>query len=333
MPVENTIIIGGGPAGYTAALYLARAGLDPLCVEGYAAGGQLLTTTTVENFPGFPDGIAGPDLVTQMRTQAERLNTRFIMEDASAVDLSTRPFTVTTPTKTLQAHSLILATGATAKTLGLPSEEALQNRGVAYCAVCDGPLFAGQRIGIVGGGDAALTEAMYLATFATEVVVIHRRREFRAAQIMVQQATEFENLSLLVPWAVERVLGEEAGRLSGVLLRNTETGEERTEDFGGLFVAIGHNPNTSLVTGQLECDEHGYVEVEPGRTRTSVPGVFAAGDVQDPVFRQAVTSAGSGCMAALEAQRWLAHGRPTEPSRDGRPPADRDERLGERVTG
>jgi thioredoxin reductase (NADPH) len=330
VPVESSIVIGGGPAAYTAALYLARAGLDPLCIEGWGAGGQLLTTTTVENFPGFPDGIPGPDLMAQMRAQAERLNTRFLMEDATSVDLSSRPFTVETPSGTFQTHSLILATGATAKKLGLPSEDALQNRGVAYCAVCDGPLFTGQRVGIVGGGDAALTEAMYLTAFATEVVVIHRRPEFRAAQIMVEKAKEYENLSLLVPWVVERVLGEEEGRVRGALLRNTETGEERVEEFGGLFVAIGHNPNTALVTGQVECDAHGYVVVEPGRTRTSIPGVFAAGDVQDPVFRQAITSAGSGCMAALEAQRWLAQGRPTE---DGRPPVERDERLGDRVSG
>jgi thioredoxin reductase (NADPH) len=329
VPVENVIIIGGGPAAYTAALYLARAGLDPLCVEGYAAGGQLLTTTTVDNFPGFPEGIAGPDLMTQMRAQAERLQTRFLMEDAIAVDVTSRPFTVTTPSGTFQSESLILATGATAKTLGLPSEEALQNRGVAYCAVCDGPLFTGQRIAVVGGGDAALTEAMYLTTFATEVVVIHRRHEFRAANIMVEQAGQYENLSLLVPWVVERVLGEEAGRLSGVLLRNTETGEERIEELGALFVAIGHHPNTDLVAGQVECDGHGYVIVEPGRTSTSVPGVFAAGDVQDPVFRQAITSAGSGCMAALEAQRWLAQGRPTGRRSDPK----RDERLGDRVSG
>ena len=252
MPVENSIVIGGGPAGYTAALYLARAGLDPLCIEGWAAGGQLLTTTTVENFPGFPEGIPGPDLVTQMRTQAERLSTRFVMEDATAVDLSSRPFTVETSSATFQTHSLIIATGATAKKLGLPSEEALQNRGVAYCAVCDGPLFTGQRVGIVGGGDAALTEAMYLTAFATEVVVIHRRREFRAAQIMVEQAKDYENLSLLVPWAVDRMLGEEEGRLRGAVLLNTETGEERVEEFGGLFVAIGHNPNTELVAGQVD---------------------------------------------------------------------------------
>ena len=330
MPVENVIIVGGGPAAYTASLYLARAGLDPLCIEGYAAGGQLLTTTTVDNFPGFPEGIAGPDLVTQMRDQAERLSTRFLMEDAMTLDVSSRPFTVTTPTATFQAHSIILATGATAKTLGLPSEEALQNRGVAYCAVCDGPLFAGQRIGVVGGGDAALTEAMCLAPYASEVLVIHRRREFRAARIMVEQAGRYENLSFLVPWVVERVLGEEAARLSGVLLRNTETGEERVEDLGALFVSIGHHPNTSLVAGQVDCDEHGYVIVEPGRTGTSVPGVFAAGDVQDHVFRQPITSAGSGCMAALEAQRWLAQGRPTGARR---PAAQRGERIGERVSG
>jgi thioredoxin reductase (NADPH) len=305
MPGERLIVIGGGPAGYTASLYLARAGLDPLCIEGYAAGGQLLTTTMVDNFPGFPQGVLGPELAESIRAQAERFGARFLMRDVSAVDLSSRPFHVMVGNEVHTADALVIATGATAKTLGLDSELALTNHGVAYCSVCDGPLFAGRRVAVVGGGDAAMEEALTLQRFASEVLVIHRRDEFRATRVMFD-SVRAAGIELLTPFVVEEVLGLAEGHVTGARLRDTETGETRVEELAGLFVAIGHHPATDLVAGQLECDEEGYIIVEPGRTTTSIEGVFAAGDVQDKLFRQAVTASGSGCMAALEAQRWLA---------------------------
>jgi thioredoxin reductase (NADPH) len=306
MSPANALVIGGGPAGYTAALYLARAGLEPLCIEGYAAGGQLLLTGHVENFPGFPEGILGPDLVTNIRTQAERFGARFELLDVTAVDLSQRPFRVFTGADEHRAHALVLATGATAKPLGLESELALQNRGVAYCSVCDGPLFAGRRVAVVGGGDAAMDEALSLSRIADQVVLVHRRRGFRASQVMVDRVRATPNIELLIPYTVDEVLGVEEGRLNGLALRDAETNQVRIEPMDAMFVAIGHTPNSKLFADAVACDEDGYVLVDPGSSRTSVEGVFAAGDVHDRHFRQAITSAGSGCIAALEAERWLA---------------------------
>jgi thioredoxin reductase (NADPH) len=303
----DAIVIGGGPAGYTAALYLARAGRSPLCIEGYGAGGQLLTTTDVENFPGFPDGILGPELAGNIRLQAERFGARFLMRDVTSVDFSGAPLRVGTGADLHEARTVIIATGATAKQLGLESERRLANRGVAYCAVCDGPLFAGRRVAVVGGGDAAMQEALTLARFATEVLVVHRRREFRAAQVMVDAVAALPNAQILTPYVVEDVLEGEMQTVSGALVRNVETGEAHVEGLGGVFVSIGHHPNTELFSASVDVDGEGYIVVEPGSTKTSVEGVYAAGDVQDKQFRQAITAAASGCMAALEAEHWLTH--------------------------
>ena len=303
---RDLIIVGGGCAGYTAALYAARAGLQPLCIEGYAAGGLLMTTTAVENFPGFLESVEGPDLVMAFRGHAERFGAEFLAKDVTAVDLSGEPFTITAGGVEYESDALVIATGAVAKELGLPSELALQGRGVAYCSVCDGAFFRDRKVLVVGGGDAAMEEAMSLSKIASEVVLVHRRRDFRASKVMVDAARERENISFLTPFAVEEILGEDVGRVVGARLRDLETGEERIEDCDGVFVAVGHVPSTGLLRGSLDLDAEGYVVVEPGSTRTSVPGVFAAGDVQDRVYRQAVTAAACGAMAALDANRWLA---------------------------
>jgi thioredoxin reductase (NADPH) len=307
MKKENVIVIGGGPAGYTAALYAARAGLEPLCIEGWGAGGQLLVTGQVENFPGFPDGLLGPDLVERIRRQAESFGARFVTRDVTSVDLSEPPFRVDVGDEPQFAKAVIVATGATARQLGLESEAALQNRGVAYCATCDGPLFTGKRVAVVGGGDAALEEAIGMAKYASEVLVVHRRDEFRASRIMQRYARSNEKIAFATPYVVDEILDVSAGRVTGLRLVHVDTGEERIEPVEGVFVSIGHDPNTELFRDFVECDPHGYIAVTPGTSRTSVEGVFAAGDVQDPYYRQAVTSAGSGCMAALDAERWLAH--------------------------
>jgi thioredoxin reductase (NADPH) len=312
--VENLLIIGGGPAGYSAAIYASRAKLEPVCVEGYGAGGQLLTTTRVENYPGFPEGVDGPELVALFRAQAERFGARFELADVTEVDLARRPFRVVTTSGEHYTRALIVATGATARRLGLPSEEALDNKGVAYCAVCDGAMFPGQRILVVGGGDAALEEAMTLTSYASEVVVVHRRREFRASKVMQDYAHAKDGLDFLQPYVIEEILGVEQNRVRGAILRNTETGELREEECGAVFIAIGRDPNTEMLLPWLDHDEHGYLRVQPGTTHTNVDGVFAAGDVADPVYRQAVTSAGSGCQAALDAERWLNHHAAEEPA-------------------
>jgi len=306
VPIENLIIIGGGPAGYTAALYAARANLRPLCIEGYGAGGQLLISGTVENFPGFPDSVMGPDLVASCRLQAERFGTRYLMTDVTEVDFSSRPFVVRTGREEHLAKAVIIATGASARTLGLPSEEALAGRGVAYCSVCEGPMFQGRRLLVIGGGDAALEEAVGLTNYASEVVIVHRRQEFRASPIMVQYAQANEKISFLQPYVVEEILAGDDNTVVGAKLRNLEIEATHVEPAGGVFVAIGHDPANNLFRGVLELDELGYIRTEPGASRTSVEGVFAAGDVQDHTYRQVVTSAGSGCVAALDAQRWLA---------------------------
>jgi thioredoxin reductase (NADPH) len=303
--VHEVIVIGGGPAGYTAALYAARANLHPLVFEGFQAGGQLMITSDVDNYPGFRDGILGPELMAQMRSQAERFGTEFITDDVTRVDFSSTPHKVYVGEQEFQAHAVIVATGASARQLGLPGERALQGRGVSYCAVCDAAFFRGQRVIVVGGGDSAMEEATFLAKFASEVVLIHRRDEFRASRIMVDAARNTPNLEILTPYTIEDVLGVEDGKVSGVRLQHAITGEERIEEANGFFVAIGHDPNTGIFLDWLEHDANGYLVCEPGSTRTKVDGVFAAGDVQDHVYRQAVTAAGSGCMAALDAERWL----------------------------
>jgi thioredoxin reductase (NADPH) len=302
---RKVIIIGGGPAGYTAGIYAARANLAPLLFTGLQAGGQLTLTTSVENYPGFVDGVMGPDLMETMRKQAERFGTDLLGEDVTAVDFGQRPFVVKTADASYQAETVIVATGATAKLLGLPGERELMGRGISTCATCDGFFFRDQDIMVVGGGDSAVEEALYLARLGRRVDVVHRRDTLRASKIMQERA--FANPKITFVWdsAVERIADPTVGKLTAVTLRNLKTGAISERKVDGLFVAIGHTPSTALFAGQLELLPNGYVKVEPGTTRTSVPGVFAAGDVADYTWRQAVTAAGTGCMAALEAERYL----------------------------
>ena len=300
----DVIIIGSGPAGLTAALYAARANLKPLLIEGLESGGQLMLTTAVENYPGFRDGIMGPDLMTEMRAQAERFGTEFVTGDVTAVDLGDSPFTVKTSETAWSGRALIIATGASARLLGLPSERALMGHGVSTCATCDGYFFRDKPIAVVGGGDSAMEEATFLTKFASRVTVVHRRDALRASKIMQDKA--FANSKIAFEWntEVEEIADTGQGVVTGAVLRNVQTGARKTLDVDGVFVAIGHTPNTRLFEGQIELDANGYI-VPRGGARTSVPGVFAAGDVQDHVYRQAITAAGSGCMAAIDAERWL----------------------------
>jgi thioredoxin reductase (NADPH) len=310
--VRELIVIGGGPAGYTAALYAARANLNPLVIEGFAWGGQLMITSDVENYPGYPTGILGPEMMQDFRKQAERFGTEFITDNVSRVDFSERPFGVWVGETEYRADSIIVATGANARQLGLESEKTLQGRGVSYCAVCDAAFFKEREVVVVGGGDSAMEEANFLAKFATRVTVVHRRENFRASPIMVDRAQGNERIQFVLDSVVEEVLGTDDGRVTGVLIRNLKTDEETEITADGLFVAIGHDPNTALFKGQLDMDEAGYIVTKGKTTETNIAGVFAAGDVQDHVYRQAVTAAGSGTMAALDAERWLAarHGQP-----------------------
>jgi len=301
---RRLIIVGSGPAGYTAALYAGRAELEPLVVAGLQSGGQLMLTTDVENYPGFPDGITGPEMMELFQKQAERFGAQVLAEDAVEVSLAEPPFTVRTADKAWTADAVILATGASARWLGLDSEQRLQNQGVSACATCDGALFRGKPMAVVGGGDTAMEEALFLTRFATKVTVIHRREELRASKIMQERARSNEKIEFAWNAIVEEVLGDEY--VTGVRIRDVKADQTRQIPVEAFFVAIGHKPNTDIFRGQIDLDEVGYIRVEPGTSRTSVAGVFACGDAMDPVYRQAVTAAGTGCMAAIEAERWMA---------------------------
>lgn len=298
---HNVIIVGGGPAGLTAAVYAARANLAPLVIEGYGAGGQLMTTTDVENYPGFPDGVQGPELMQMFRAQAERFGARIEQVDATRIDVTEAPFRVWVDDDEYRTRSLIIATGATARWLGLESEAALRGFGVSTCATCDGFFFKDRRMVVVGGGDSAMEEAIYLARMAEQVTIVHRRDAFRASKIMADRALRLPNVDVRWNSEVDEVIGD--GKVETVRIRNVETDETEDLSVAAMFVAVGHDPATNLFAEQIDLDEDGYIVTDG--TRTNVPGVFACGDVQDTVYRQAVTAAGSGCMAAIDAERWL----------------------------
>jgi thioredoxin reductase (NADPH) len=305
--MSRVVVLGSGPAGLTAALYLSRANLAPQVFEGLEPGGQLTTTTEVDNFPGFPEGVMGPELMERMRAQAERFGAQFELDEVEHVDLSQRPFRLHTSMETVvEADALVIATGASAKYLGLENELRLRGHGVSACATCDGFFFQEHDIAVIGGGDTAMEEANFLTKFAKSVTVIHRRDTLRASKPMQQRA--FDNPKIRFIWDTEvlDVLGAE--KVEGLSLRNLKTGETSTLPITGLFLGIGHTPNTKAFGAQLAVDDHGYLRTTPGTSRTSVEGVFACGDVQDPTYRQAITAAGSGCMAAIDCERWLAHG-------------------------
>ena len=302
--VHEVLILGSGPAGLTAAVYSARANLSPLLIDGSQPGGQLTLTTDVENFPGFPKGIMGPQLIQDMRAQAERFGTQFRHGHVTEVDLQSQPFRITVDgEETLEAKALIISTGASANLLGLPSESRLMGHGVSTCATCDGFFFRGKEIAVVGGGDSAVEEATFLTKFASKVTIIHRRDKLRASKIVQDRAMKNEKIAFQWNSTLEEVIGDEV--VTGVRLRNTQTHQTEELALSGVFVAIGHTPNTSLFKGQIDMDEQGYIRTQPYRTTTNVPGVFAAGDVQDSNYRQAITAAGSGCMAAIDAERYL----------------------------
>ena len=300
---ENVVIIGSGPAGLTAALYAARADLKPLVFEGIASGGQLMITTDVENYPGFPDGIMGPELMDRFRKQAERFGARLMATDVTEVDFSKRPFTVSVGADVHETESVIIATGATARFLGVPGEEQLIGRGVSACATCDGFFFRDKEILVIGGGDSAMEEALFLTKFASKVTIVHRRDEFRASRIMATRAIEHKKIEVVWNATVDEVLGESG--VTGVILRDTITDETTQVATDGVFVAIGHVPNTTLFEGKLDLDQKGYIDLPGPGTMTNVEGVFVSGDVADTVYRQAVTAAGTGCAAAIDAARWL----------------------------
>ena len=302
----NVLILGSGPAGLTAAIYTARANLNPVLVYGREKGGQLMITSEVENYPGFPQGIKGPEMMDLLTEQANRFETRFLQGDVVEADMSSRPFSlILEDGKTLKTNSLIIATGASARWLGLDSEKKYNGRGVSACATCDGFFFRNQNVAVVGGGDTAMEEALYLANLCEKVTVIHRRDELRASKIMQERALKNPKIAFLWNSAVEDVLGDEQS-MNGLSIKNLKNGELTEYPFDGMFVAIGHTPNTQLFEGQLDMDENGYLKVRSGSTFTSNEGVFACGDVQDHIYRQAVTASGTGCMAAIDAERWLA---------------------------
>jgi thioredoxin reductase (NADPH) len=303
--VRELIIIGGGPAGYTAALYAARANLNPLVIEGVTFGGQLMITSDVENYPGYPEGVLGPEMMRDFRAQAARFGAEFFTDDVTSVDFSDRPFRIEVGDDTFLAEAVIVATGATNRKLGLESERSLQGKGVSYCAVCDAAFFRGKEIVVVGGGDSAMEEATFLTKFATKVTIVHRREDFRASQIMLDRARANDRIEWVTNAVVDEVIGGDAQKVTGVNLSDVNTDEITHLPADGLFVAIGHDPNTSLFLDQLDHDEAGYLVTKPRSTETNIEGVFAAGDVADHTYRQAVTAAGTGTMAALDAERWL----------------------------
>ncbi len=302
--VRDLIIIGGGPAGYTAALYAARANLEPLVIEGFQWGGQLMITSDVENYPGYAEGVLGPEMMKDFRRQAERFGAEFLSDDATRVDFSERPFRVWVGDDEYRSEAVIVSTGANARQLGLESEVALQGRGVSYCAVCDAAFFRERNVVVVGGGDSAMEEATFLTKFATKVTVVHRRDEFRASQIMEDRARANDKIEFVTNAVVDEVIGETG--VTAVKIRDVNTDEITELPADGLFVAIGHDPNTKLFVDWLDLDAGGYIITRPGSTETNIEGVFAVGDVVDHVYRQAVTAAGMGCMGALDAERWLA---------------------------
>ncbi|NTU91583.1 MAG: thioredoxin-disulfide reductase [Chlorobiaceae bacterium] len=303
--IRDVVIIGTGPAGYTAAIYTGRANLKPLVIEGHQPGGQLMITTDIENFPGFPEGIPGPELMSRMRQQAERFNTEFLFGSVVEADVSRTPFSLTLDNgQEILARSLIVATGANAKWLGIESEAIYRGRGVSACATCDGFFFKNCRVFVIGGGDTAMEEALYLTKFASEVVLVHRREEFRASKIMSLRAKKNEKITTMLNEVVDEILGD-GMKVTGIRLKNVKTGELTEHACDGVFMAIGHEPNASLFKGQLDMDDYGYINTRPHSTETSVKGVFACGDVQDYIYRQAVTAVGTGCMAAVEAERYL----------------------------
>ncbi|HEX7082679.1 MAG TPA: thioredoxin-disulfide reductase [Gaiellaceae bacterium] len=302
--IRELIVIGGGPAGYTAALYAARADLEPLVIEGFAWGGQLMITSDVENYPGYADGVMGPEMMSDFRRQAERFGAEFLTDDVTRVDFSEQPFRVWVGEDEYRARAVIVATGASARWLGIESEERHKGRGVSACATCDAAFFRDKDVYVVGGGDSAFEEALFLTKFASRVHLVHRRDEFRASRIMIDRAEQNEKLDFVLDAVVDEVIGD--AKVEGLRLRNTQTDETWEVPADGLFVAIGHDPNTALFVDQLDHDGAGYLVTKPRSTETNVPGVFAAGDVQDHTYRQAITAAGSGCMAALDAERYLA---------------------------
>lgn len=304
---ENVIIVGSGPAGLTAAVYTARANLEPICFTGMLPGGQLMTTTDVENYPGFPEGRMGPELMSDFRKQAERFGARMVDANVTKIDFSSRPFKVWVDGEDAprEGEAVIASTGASPRMLGLPGEAELVGHGLSTCATCDGFFFRDQELAIIGGGDSAMEEGTFLTKFASKVSIIHRRDELRASKIMQQRAMNNDKIEFVWNTVPTSYLSE-GGKLTGLGLKNVASGEESNVSFGGVFVAIGHTPNTDVFRGQLDMDENGYLKVEPGSTRTNVEGVFACGDCQDHVYRQAVTAAGTGCMAAIDAERWLA---------------------------
>jgi thioredoxin reductase (NADPH) len=305
--MRNIVIIGSGPAGLTAAIYAARANLQPLLIEGKEPGGQLTLTTLVENYPGFSDGILGPQLMDEMRKQAQRFGAEIVNAYVHAVKLEDHPFRVYYGDKEVQAKTVVISTGSSAKLIGIETELRLMGHGVSTCATCDGFFYRGKEIAVVGGGDSAMEEATFLTKFATKVSVIHRRDVLRASKIMQDRALSNHKIQFVFNTVVEEVLGSRDTGVTGLRLKNVKTQASSELKVDGLFVAIGHNPNTDIFRGQIDLDDHGYIKTLPDSTRTNRPGVFACGDVQDPVFRQAVTAAGSGCMAAIEAERWLEH--------------------------